>query len=202
MNHKSKVNAQDHQHLPAGVSPSDHNIEFVGVAETKTVLWFQNGNSHQWKYLSPSIYDALEELFLTDHEALKFLTGNYPAEAHNTNRMVELYTYYMYGQLDKTPDVIDGVLQNCENLRESKNCPSLKFSNKYIDIDGVHLSARDLQILDDIIEGLPDKMIASRLGIAIGTFDFHKKNLFTKLKVDSKVGLAVKTLKYNVPCAS
>lgn len=202
MQNKSTVNYQDQQHLPAGISPADHNIEFVGVPATKTVLWFQNGNSHQWKHIPETIYDALEELFLTDQQAVAFFGSMYKHEADNVNRLVEIYTYYLYGQLDNTPDVIDGVLQPCENFRENKDCPSLKFNNKYIDIDGVHLSQRDLQILDDIIEGLPDKMIAHRLGIAIGTFDFHKKNLFTKLGVDSKVGLAVKTLKNNVTCVN
>lgn len=202
MNHKSTVKEKDQQHLPSGISPADENIEFVGVAFNKTVLWFQYGNSHQWKHLSSSIYKSLEELFLTDHEAVKFLTSNYSDVAHDMPRLVEIYTYYMYGQLDNDPDVIDGVLQKCENFREKKNCPSLQFSNKFIDIDGVHLSQRDLQILDDIIEGLPDKLIASRLGISHGTFDFHKKNLFNRLNVNSKVGLAVKTLKHQVACAS
>lgn len=199
MQHKTTTISEN---LPAGVKPSDHNIEFMAVTGSKTVLWMQNGNTHQWQNLHPDIYNALEALFLTDTEAVKFLTNNYKDEADNINRLVELYTYYMYGQLDNSPDVVNGVLQPCENFRESANCPSLQFDNKFIDIEGVHLSQRDLKILDDIIEGLPDKVIALNLGITIGTFDFHKKNLFKKLNVDSKVGLAVKSLKHHILCES
>lgn len=202
MQNKSTLNNSNQQQLPAGISPCDNNIEFVGVPDTKTVLWLNHGNSRQWKHLPKDIYNSLEELFLTDDEAVKFLTTNFSDDAHNINRLVEIYTYYMYGQLDNSPDVIDGALQPSENFRDHKNCPSLLFSNKVIDIDGIHLSQRDLQILDDIIEGLPDKLIAMRLSISIGTFDFHKKNLFTKLGVDSKVGLAVKTLKNNLVCVN
>lgn len=199
MKHKTTTISEN---LPAGVLPNDHNIEFMAVTGSKTVLWMQNGNTHQWQHLHPSIYDALEALFLTDTEAVKFLTSNYKEDADNINRLVELYTYYMYGQLDNSPDVINGVLQPCENFRESADCPSLQFDNKFIDIEGVHLSQRDLKILDDIIEGLPDKAIAINLGVSIGTYDFHKKNLFKKLNVDSKVGLAVKSLKNHIVCES
>ena len=200
MKHKSTLQPLNQQGLPAGISPSDHNIEFVGVPATKTVLWFKNGNSHQWQHLPIEIYNALEELYLTDLQAKAYLNSMYKAYSDNTNRLVEIYTYYMYGQLDNNPDVLNGQLQAPENFREQKDCPSLQFDNKYIDIDGIHLSQRDLQILDDVVEGLPDKMIAYRLGISQGTFDFHKKNLFTKLGVDSKVGLAVKSLKNNIIC--
>lgn len=202
MHNKSILNPTNTQDLPAGISPSDHNIEFVGVKHNKSVLWFQNGSSNRWEHLPEPIYDACEELFLTDQTAVAFLTKEYNEVADDLNRLVELYIYYLYHDLDSKPDVVNGVLQTCENFREAKDCPSLNFTNKYIDIDGLVLTKRDLQILDDIIEGLPDKMIAHRLGIKIGTFDFHKKNLFKKFNVDSKVSLAVKTLKHNIACAS
>jgi DNA-binding CsgD family transcriptional regulator len=200
MQSKVKQSTETSQDLPAGVLPTDQNIEFVGVSGSKTVLWMQHGHTKTWKALPKPIYKKLKALFFTDHEAVKFLSNNYKAEAHNLNRLVELYTYYMYGDLDHTPDVIDGTLQPSENFRESKNCPSLQFSNKFININGAHLSQRDLKILDDIIEGLPDKAIAHKLGICIGTFDFHKKNLFKKLGVDNKVSLAVISLKHHITC--
>lgn len=201
MNHKSTTPYPQNQPTFAGVHPNDHNIEFIGCRNTMTVYWMRMGNTHEFKFLDHKIYTKLETLFLSDQDAVKILTKHYDSDAHNLRRLVEIYTCYMYGDHDSNPDVIEGELQTCENFRQEKDCLSLSFKNKFIDIDGVHLTRRDLNILDDIVEGLPDKMIAHKMGLHIGTYDFHKRNLFKKLKVDSKVALAVKTLKNNVPCS-
>lgn len=187
--------------LPAGVGLDDHNIEFVGCKTTKTVIWLQRGNSHSFNYLPRPIYKALEELFLTDHDALKVLTENFPEDAHELARMVEIYTYYMYGDLDATPDVIDGQLQPSENYREKKDCISLQFFNKNIDIDGQPLNARSIAILDDMAEGIPDKLIAHKLGITLSTLDFHKRRLFKTMNVQSKPEAISKAYKQHVLCA-
>ncbi|WP_422105542.1 helix-turn-helix transcriptional regulator [Winogradskyella sp.] len=199
---RSKVTNKptEKQLLPAGISPSDPNIEFVGQANTKTVLWFQYGNPHRWETLPKNIYQALEELFLTDDTAVKVLTNHYSEIANDINRLTEIYTYYMYGDLDHNADVIDGVLQPCENFRETKDCLSLQFDFKYIDIEGVHLSQRDLKILDMCMDNMPDKLIADHLGISQSTFDFHKKNLFKKFGCDSKVSIVVKGIKNHILC--
>ena len=110
------------QQLPAGVAPNDHNIEFVGCRDNKTVIWLQRGHSNSFNNLPQNIYSALEELFLTDQSAFKVIINLFPKESHNIRRLVEIYTYYMYGDLDKTPDVIDGCLQDSENYRHSKYC--------------------------------------------------------------------------------
>ena len=198
MNNKSKQPNSQHQNLPAGMNANDHNIEFVGNKKDKTVIWLRCGHSNTFNTLPKAIYKSLEELFLTDHEAVKFITGNYKDEAHDLQRLTEIYTYYYYGQLDSTPDVVDGQLQKPENFRESSNCPSINFSNTYIDINGVHLSPRDLTIIDNMVNGYPDKLIAHNLGICHSTFDFHKRNLFKKLGVQSKTELIVECFKNNV----
>ena len=201
MKNKFTKNLPTSQSLPSGVALNDHNIEFVGVKPTKSVIWLQCGNSHSFDNLPTTIYIALRDLLSTDIAAVKYLSDNYPEHLDNLPRLVELYTYYMYGDLDYTPDVIDGVLQPCENFRDTSDCPSLNFTNKYIDIDGVHLSKRDLVIIDDCIAGLPDKMIAHKLNIAHSTFDFHKRNLLKKIGADSKTDLIVKSFNNKVVCA-
>ena len=200
MNDKSTIHNNHLQHLPAGISPTDPNIEFVGQPKTKTVLWFRYGNAHAFSTLPNAIYQVLEELFLTDLKAVTLLSAKYFNAADDIKRLTELYTYYMYGQLDSTPDVIDGYLQPCENFRESKDCLSLAFDNKYIDINGIHLAQRDLKILDMMMDNLPDKVIAYNLGISQSTFDFHKKKLYRKIGVDSKVDFVVHGLKAQILC--
>lgn len=198
MNNKSNTLNPVKQLIPAGVAPNDHNIEFVGVSETMTVIWLRCGNNHAFKNLPNQIYNALEELFLSDTQAVAYITQTYPEHADNLPRMVEIYTVYIYGQCDTTPDVIDGKLQPCENFRETADCPSMNFSNKYFDINGVKLNQRDLQIIDDMVAGLPDKAIAHKLGISQSTFDFHKRNLFKKTHSQSKVDLVVAALNNQV----
>ncbi len=42
----------------AGLKPSDNNIEFVALRETKQVIWLQNGSSHYFTDL-PAKYFSL-----------------------------------------------------------------------------------------------------------------------------------------------
>lgn len=202
MQNKSTTKPNNLQALPAGMSPNDANIEFVGQRDTKKVIWFQYGKAHTWAELTPENYDACEELFLTDIEAVKTLPNYYKDAADNVNRLTELYIYHMYGGCDQTPDMVNGALQPCENFRDHKDCLSLDFNNKFIDIEGIHLSQRDLKIIDMSLDNIPDKVIADALGISHSTFDFHKKNLFTKLGCDSKVSLVVKGIKNHILCES
>lgn len=198
----SKSTTQNHfTQLPAGVAANDHNIEFVGCKDTKTVIWLQRGHSNTFENLPEHLYSALEELFLTDHEAVKILPNWFPEAADSLPRLVEIYTYYMYGDLDTKADVIDGKLQHCENFRDGKNCISLQFKFKDIDVNGLALHQRDIIALDAFAEGIPDKTIAHMLNITLPTFDFHKRNLFKKLGVNSKPEAVAKAYQHHIICA-
>lgn len=178
----------------AGVMPNDNNIEFVGVRKTKQVLWIQNGSTRYFNDLPIKVFTLLKTAFFNDSKAVNFLKSI----TANLKRQVELYTYYMYGELDSTPDVKDGVLAPSENFRDSKNCPSLLWNSKNINIGNHVLTPRQLIIIDLIGANLPDKAIAAALSISQKTFDFHKKNLFTALGVDSKMALLKLSIKYKI----
>jgi len=137
---------------------------------------------------------GVHEQFLSDDKAIVELNKlNCSIE-----RMVEIYIYHLYGDVDHKPDFADGKLQLSENYRHSKNPSCLDWETKWIYIDGVSLTNRDLRIIDLIKEDAPDKRIASELGIAQSTFDFHKRNLYTKLNVQSKTELLIKVLTQHV----
>lgn len=55
----------------------------------------------------------------------------------------------------------------------------------------VRLTQRERQVCDRIAEGLSNKQIASRLGIAIHTVKCHVHNILEKLGLDSRVQVAV-----------
>ncbi|EKF56207.1 LuxR family transcriptional regulator protein [Galbibacter marinus] len=171
----------------AGVSPKDSNIEFIGVKSTKTVLWLQNGKTKYFKDLPPHLFELLQNSFLKDPQAMNDLQN-----VETMERKVELYTYYMYGDLDSIPDISKGRLSPSENFRDNKNCISQHWASKEITIDGVRMNNRDITILDSISQDFPDKAIANILGISMSTFNWHKQNLLHKTNCATKVALAIK----------
>ena len=57
--------------------------------------------------------------------------------------------------------------------------------------DIANLTAREMQIMRLIAEGLSNKMIARRLDVTEGTVKVHVKNLLKKMKLRSRVEVAV-----------
>jgi len=188
-NHKSTENLN-----VAGINPGDSNVEFVGVRNTKSVLWLQNGNSHYFSDLPIQYFLLLKAAYQKDHKAVRFLSKVTDCE----KRKVELFTYYMYGDLDTTPDIKNGSLTGSENFRDLDNCPSLLWNSKNINIGNYILSPRQLIIIDLIAKDLPDKAIAHSLNVAINTLDYHKAKLFKVLKVTNKVALLKLAFQYKI----
>ncbi len=52
-----------------------------------------------------------------------------------------------------------------------------------------HLSARELEVLQLIAEGQPNKQVAGELGISIKTVEKHRHNLMAKLNIHDTAGL-------------
>lgn len=178
----------------AGISPNDHNIEFMGVRDSKQVLWIQGGSTRYFSDLPEKYYNLLKEAYFKDEKAVAFLSEITSDEYHQ----VELYTYYMYGDLDCTPDIENGVLATSENFRDEQDCPSLLWNSKNINIGAHILTPRQLIIIDLIGNDYPDKAIAHKLKISQSTFDFHKKKLFNALGVDSKTGLLKLSIQHKI----
>ena len=178
----------------AGLMPNDSTIEIFGIGDQR-VLWMQNGKTKYFKDLPTKIYNLLKNAYLEAPKAVEYLSK----VSGNTQKQVELYAYYMWGQIDTTPDIKNGVLSDSENFRDSINCPSLLWNSKNINIGSHILTPRQLIIIDSIlIQNLPDKAIAAVLGISITTLDFHKAKLFKAVGVTNKMELQKIALKYKV----
>ena len=191
---KSTKTNTTHQRIVAGVLPSDNNIEFVGVTETKQVLWLQNGNNHYFTDLPAKYVELLRKEYKNNPLAHEYLSKVTP----NPSRQLELFTFYMYGALDTTPDIKDGVLSPSENFRSSKNCPSLRWENKNITIGDHILSARELFITDMFASNAPDKAIAVALEISDSYFNDVKKKLYKKAGVNTKTGYVIKAMQEQI----
>jgi DNA-binding CsgD family transcriptional regulator len=178
----------------AGIMPNDNNIEFIGIRKSKQVLWMQNGTTHYFNDLPAEHFNLLKSKYLKDHKAIQFLSG----VTDHLTRQVELYTYYMYGAIDETPDIENGKLSNSENFRDTKNCPSLLWNSKNINIGTHILTPRQLVIIDLIGNDLPDKAIASVLGISHKTLDFHKAKLYKAIGATSKLHALKLSMKHKI----
>ncbi len=60
------------------------------------------------------------------------------------------------------------------------------------------LTRREWQVIDHLLEGKSNKMIASALNITSSTVEFHLKNIFSKFQVSSRTELILKLGKYTV----
>jgi DNA-binding NarL/FixJ family response regulator len=61
-----------------------------------------------------------------------------------------------------------------------------------------NLSSREIEILQQLVEGLPKKIIADRLSISYHTVDSHLRKIYEKLMVHSASSAVAKALKENL----
>ena len=104
----------------------------------------------------------------------------------------------MYGEVDGTPDISNGKLSESENFRSKRDCPSLLWNKKYINIEDYILSKRELMMIDLMADGYPDKSICDAIGISHSYYDELKRKLFKSTNTDSKPSLLLKAKIYKV----
>ena len=197
MKDKCTTSLEHSQHLIAGLLQEDSGIEFFGIPKTLEVQFIQNGHTHSFNELPVTAISALRNAYNTNHEAREVL-GRYKENGKTVSaaRQLELYTYFMYGGLDSTPDIIDGELQEPENYRHKQDCISLQF--KTIKLNGCPLKPREVKMIDLILEDHKNSVIALEMGIALPTFNQHDAELKKKAGVQSKPALLLKAWKEGI----
>ncbi len=73
-----------------------------------------------------------------------------------------------------------------------------KADSAKISCDGIKLSEREIEIIQCIAEGLPNKQIADKLFISIHTVMTHRKNIMSKLKINNTASLVMFALQQNL----
>lgn len=184
----------------AGILKEDANIEFFGIQKTREVKFFQNGEIHDFHELKGDLAKKVAYAYDDDIPAQDVL--NHLKEANGEplglpyKRKLELYVYYCWGSLNHFPDVIGDALQASENFRESIDCKSLQFKRKKLCIDGKPLKPREVIMIDLFAKDYKDEVIAKELGIAMPTYNHHKRTLFDKAGgVMTKTALMIKAVK-------
>jgi len=194
MQNKSTIKFDFRQNLIAGINQNSEGIEFFGIRKTQTVKWLYKGVAYSFNELPARYFALLCNAFYKDCAAVSFFRTLNISE----KRKIELFTYYCYGDLDHTPDIIDGKLQPAENFRDSLDCPSLQFESKEITIDGKVLLPRELTIIDMIAKDALDFEIAEALHISLSTLGFHKKKLFKKTNTHTRTSLLQKAMREKI----
>jgi len=64
--------------------------------------------------------------------------------------------------------------------------------------DHIHLTPRELDVIKGVVEGMSNKEIAHVLGMTIRTVKFHLDNIFSKLGVTSRTGVAMFAVQYRL----
>ena len=151
------------QHLIAGIQKNDNSIEFFGIHETMEVRFLQNGRTHRFSELKKADLFLLIKAFESDREAVTILKNlqnpdGTPAR-YGYKRMLELYTYFCYGNLNHTPDIENGVLSQPENYRHRRDCISLQFKHKILHINGQQLKPREITMIDCFAEDMKDDFV-------------------------------------------
>ena len=49
------------------------------------------------------------------------------------------------------------------------------------------LTEREIEVLRELVDGKPNKVIARNMGISHNTVRFHLKNIFAKMNVDNRL---------------
>lgn len=62
----------------------------------------------------------------------------------------------------------------------------------------IHLTPRELDVIKGVVKGMSNKEIAHHLGMTIRTVKFHLDNIFSKLGVTSRTGVAMFAVQYRL----
>ena len=93
--------------------------------------------------------------------------------------------------LDETPFIVELLKAYVKSRNASEQDHAVHLlslmNNAAADKDVTQLSRRENQVLEELSKGLPDKLIARNLGVSEHTVRFHLKNIFRKLKVNSRL---------------
>ncbi len=67
-----------------------------------------------------------------------------------------------------------------------------------VSCDGIKLSPREIEIIQNVAEGLSNKEIAEKLFLSVHTVTTHRKNIMSKLGVNNTAGLMMFAIRQNL----
>jgi len=167
------------KNLPAGLI--DGNLEIF--ANGTKVMALKDGLVCKFSELDLDVQLAFRQELNADKEAWKALND---MQVQDSDKLKQ-YVWCRYGAFDLTPDLDEtgtheeyfdcGKRGSC--LGEGRICLHLKVNDQV-------LTAREVQVIKLVAEGLQDKEIASKLDISSSTASNHIANIKRKLGYNNK----------------
>jgi len=150
--------------LPAGLAPSDKNIEFFAdPTHFGKLFWVSEGVVHNFRDLPLHILDDLRDELLSDTRAL---TGMRMMGITDESEQIEQYNYCNRGKLSSDPDITITGKKKKEYVDCGRrgHCPAENKICSQLMINGSKITHRELQCLKLIGVGLPYKIICTEMG--------------------------------------
>lgn len=84
-----------------------------------------------------------------------------------------------------------------DTVMKGKDIPAANASEA-VSCDGVKLSAREIEIIQLVAQGLSNKEIAEKIFLSVHTVTTHRKNIMSKLGVNNTAGLVMFAIRQNL----
>jgi len=115
--------------------------------------------------------------------------------------MLEKYCWCRFGAFDKNPDFSNGdqnFIYEFWDCGHRHDCPYQFVLCDRVWFGDTYLTKKQVEIVQLIATGKPDKQICDMAGITIQTLYSHKKNIYNKLNMHSQVEIAAFAFKNNL----
>ena len=136
------------------------------------------------KAIAPSIEIVVLTVFEDDQKVFEAITAGASGYLHKSSSLeivVESLESILAGGAPINPQIARSVLE--------------MFARLSTPVGDYHLSPREKEILRFLVDGLTKKEIADRIFLSFHTIDNHVRNIYGKLRVQTRTGAVAKALK-------
>ncbi|MEK6615152.1 MAG: response regulator transcription factor [Bacteroidota bacterium] len=90
--------------------------------------------------------------------------------------------------------IVDIILKD----KDASTLLSMTKASEEVSCDGIKPSAREIEIIQLVADGLTNKQIAAQLFLSVHTVTTHRKNIMSKLGVNNTAGLVMFAIRQNL----
>ncbi|MBE9201665.1 MULTISPECIES: response regulator transcription factor [unclassified Nodularia (in: cyanobacteria)] len=171
-----------------------------GIELTRELKAFTNGDDSATKVLILTLQDNKESVLAAfaagaDSYCMKDIKFDNLLEAlrvtYDGNAWIDpAIARIVLQQAQENPPLRETVTTNSQNI-----LPNSESEEEKQNIEAYTLTERELEVLQLIVEGCSNALIAERLYITVGTVKTHVRNILNKLCADDRTQAAVRALR-------